>query len=160
MNTDNRDLDFWAIAEGRNLPPASARLLNWRFVRLDATGVLHCAFEPTEAFLNPAGLVQGGILAAMLDEAMSPVIAAVSRDNVFTQTLEMATCARPALAPSLVRDAYSIAGATLSFSRVRFSIYSKTTSQPRDKVLGFSSHRRGRWKEGTVLASPRSKSSP
>jgi len=89
MNTDNRDLDFWAIAEGRNLPPASARLLNWRFVRLDATGVLHCAFEPTEAFLNPAGLVQGGILAAMLDEAMSPVIAAVSRDNVFTQTLEM-----------------------------------------------------------------------
>ena len=89
MNTDNRDFDFWAIAEGRNLPPASARLLNWRFVRLDANGVLHCAFEPTEAFLNPAGLVQGGILAAMLDEAMSPVIAAVSRDNVFTQTLEM-----------------------------------------------------------------------
>jgi Thioesterase superfamily len=35
--------------------------------------------------------VQGGILATMLDEVMSPVVAAISRERVFTQTLEMKT---------------------------------------------------------------------
>ena len=91
MKADNSGLDFWAIVEGRISPPPSARLLNWRFVRLDEAGVLHCAFEAPEAFLNPAGFVQGGILAAMLDEAMSPVIAATSREAVLAQTLEMKT---------------------------------------------------------------------
>jgi uncharacterized protein (TIGR00369 family) len=82
--------DFWAIVEGRAQPPASARLLNWRFVGFDeAAGVLSCAFEATEAFLNPVGLVQGGLLAAMLDEATGPVAAAVSRGALLAQTLEM-----------------------------------------------------------------------
>ena len=90
MTADNPGLEFWAIVEGRALPPPSARLLNWRFVSLEA-GLLRCVFEPTEAFLNPAGLVQGGILTAMLDEAMSPVVAATSREAVFAQTLEMKT---------------------------------------------------------------------
>lgn len=82
--------DFWAIVDGRVEPPASAKLVGWRFVGFDeATGVLSCAFEATEAFLNPVGLVQGGILAAMLDEAMGPVAAAVSRGAVLAQTLEM-----------------------------------------------------------------------
>jgi acyl-coenzyme A thioesterase PaaI-like protein len=90
---DNSGLDFWAIVEGHVMPPPSARLVNWRFVRLDEA-VLHGAFAPTEAFLNPAGFVQGGILAAMLDEAMSPVVAAISREAVFVQTLEMKTSYR------------------------------------------------------------------
>ena len=54
---DNSGRDFRAIVEGHVTPPPSARLVNWRFVRLDEA-VLHCAFEPTEAFLNPAGFVQ------------------------------------------------------------------------------------------------------
>lgn len=91
MNVGNARLDFWAIVEGRALPPPSARLLNWRFVRLDDAGVLHCAFEATEAFLNPAGFVQGGILSAMLDEAMGPVLAATSREPLLAQTLELKT---------------------------------------------------------------------
>ena len=91
MTAESSGLDFWAIVEGRALPPPSARLLNWRFVGLDDAGVLHCAFEPTEAFLNPAGFVRGGILAAMLDEAMGPVVAATSREKVLAQTLEMKT---------------------------------------------------------------------
>lgn len=82
-------LDFWAIAEGRVPPPPSARLVGWRFLGLDDGGILSCSFEATEALLNPAGLVQGGILATMLDEAMGPVVAAISRERIFTQTLEM-----------------------------------------------------------------------
>ena|SRR5689334_8898113 len=87
MNAETTD--FWAVAEGRAPPPASARLVNWRFIGLDGAGVLSCAFEATADFLNPAGVLQGGILAAMLDEAMGPVLAAVSREPAFTQTLEM-----------------------------------------------------------------------
>ena len=87
--SDAHSIDFWAVAEGRALPPPSARLVNWRFIDLSEDDVLSCAFEATDAFLNPAGFVQGGILAAMLDEAMGPVVAAVSREPVFTQTLEM-----------------------------------------------------------------------
>ena len=82
--------DFWAIVNGQASPPPSAQLVNWRFVAFDeATGVLSCAFEATHAFLNPVGLVQGGILAAMLDEAIGPVAAAVSHGAVLAQTLEM-----------------------------------------------------------------------
>jgi uncharacterized protein (TIGR00369 family) len=98
MNMDNAALDFWAIVDGRALPPPSARLLGWRFVRLDDAGVLHCAFEATEAFLNPTGFVQGGIVAAMLDEAMGPVVAATTRQPLLAQTLELKT--------SFLRGAY------------------------------------------------------
>lgn len=90
MSATETSLNFSDIVEGRALPPPSARLLGWRFVSLDQeAGVLRCAFEATEAFLNPAGVVQGGILASMLDEAMGPVTAAVSGGEVFAQTLEM-----------------------------------------------------------------------
>jgi uncharacterized protein (TIGR00369 family) len=90
MSDTGSTTDFWAIVEGRASPPASARLVNWRFAGFDeATGVLSSTFEATEAFLNPVGLVQGGMLAAMLDEAMGPVAAAVSRGATLAQTLEM-----------------------------------------------------------------------
>ena len=90
MNANHPDsMDLWAVAEGRASPPPSARLVNWRFIGISEDGVLSCAFEATDAFLNPAGFVQGGILAAMLDEAMGHVVAAVSREPVFAQTLEM-----------------------------------------------------------------------
>jgi len=90
MSATETSLNFSDIVEGRALPPPSARLLGWRFVALDVeAGVLSCAFEASEAFLNPAGVIQGGILASMLDEAMGPVAAAVSGGEVFAQTLEM-----------------------------------------------------------------------
>lgn len=89
MRATETSLNFSDIVEGRALPPPSARLLGWRFVSLDAeAGVLSSAFEATEAFLNPVGVIQGGILAAMLDEATGPVAAAVSGGAVFARTLE------------------------------------------------------------------------
>lgn len=90
MSTTETSLNFRDIVEGRALPPPAARLLGWRFVGLNqATGTLSCGFEASEAFLNPVGVVQGGILASMLDEAMGPVMAAVSGGEIFAQTLEM-----------------------------------------------------------------------
>jgi len=90
MSATETSLNFRDIVEGRALPPPAARLLGWRFVGFEqATATLSCSFEATEAFLNPAGVVQGGILASMLDEAMGPVAAAVSGGEIFAQTLEI-----------------------------------------------------------------------
>lgn len=85
-----RTYDFQQIADGLAEPPASARLLGWSFVSIDqANARLTCSFQAIEAFLNPAGFVQGGLLAAMLDETMGPVAAAVTGEAIFAQTLEM-----------------------------------------------------------------------
>jgi uncharacterized protein (TIGR00369 family) len=105
MNDLVKHLDFWAIVEGREPPPPAARLLGWRFIGLDEHGVLSCSFEATEAMLNPAGVVQGGMLAAMLDEIMGPLVAAISREQVFTQTLEMKiSYMRPAHAGTILGE--------------------------------------------------------
>lgn len=82
--------DFLAIAEGRAEPHPSARLLGWSLIGYDAaSGALACRFDPPETVLNPGGVVQGGVLAAMLDETMSPVIAAATGRPIFALTLEM-----------------------------------------------------------------------
>lgn len=82
--------DYFAIANGDVAPPPSARLLGWRPLGFDPeTGMLSASFEAIEAFLNPAGMVQGGILAAMLDDTLGPVASAVAGGALFAQTLEM-----------------------------------------------------------------------
>lgn len=71
-------------------PPPAARLLGWRLEHFDPHArTLRCSFDAGEQFLNPAGVVQGGILAAMLDEAMGPLASFIQQKNVFSQTLEM-----------------------------------------------------------------------
>ncbi|CAN7601808.1 PaaI family thioesterase [Neorhizobium sp. LjRoot104] len=46
-------------------PPPAARLLGWRLEHFDPEAqILRCSFHIGEQFLNPAGVVQGGILAA------------------------------------------------------------------------------------------------
>ncbi len=83
-------VDYNAIVEGRAAPPPSARLLGWRHLGFDKeTGTLRASFEATADFLNPAGMVQGGMLAAMLDDTLGPVASAVSGGALFAQTLEM-----------------------------------------------------------------------
>jgi len=47
------------------------------------------AFEGRAEFLNPAGFIQGGILAAMLDDTMGPTALLVSGGTVFTATISM-----------------------------------------------------------------------
>jgi acyl-coenzyme A thioesterase PaaI-like protein len=54
--------------EGRADPPPAAQLLGFRLIEIDPEeGTIEVAFTATEQFLNPAGTVQGGFLAAMLD---------------------------------------------------------------------------------------------
>jgi len=98
---------FWDIVAGRHPAPPAAQLLGWQFRDFDeATGRLYCSFEATPAFLNPAGTVQGGILAAMLDEAMGPVAAAISGGSFLSQTLEAKTSyLRPGRVGTIFADA-------------------------------------------------------
>jgi uncharacterized protein (TIGR00369 family) len=63
--------------EGRATPPPAAVLLGWELVAVDPeAGTIEMAFEATEQFLNPFGMVQGGLLAAMLDDTLGPALVA------------------------------------------------------------------------------------
>lgn len=70
--------------------PPCARLLGWRLLEQNAEeGRVRIGFDAREDFLNPAGYVQGGILTAMLDDAMGPAALVASGGALFTSTINM-----------------------------------------------------------------------
>ena len=72
-----REGPFWDVMEGRADPPPAAQLLGFRLVEIDpGRGTIEVSFTATEQFLNPAGTVQGGFLAAMLDDTLGPALVA------------------------------------------------------------------------------------
>ena len=79
---------FWDMIEGRLPAPPAARLLGWKLDRIDPDqGAIRVQFEGKEEFLNPVGSIQGGILAAMLDDTLGPAAAALLGGEAFAQTL-------------------------------------------------------------------------
>jgi uncharacterized protein (TIGR00369 family) len=94
-----REGPFWDMVEGRRPPPPVARLLGWTLDSMDEErGTIRVEFTATADFLNPIGTVQGGILAAMLDDTMGPAAVILLGGSGFPQTLELKT--------SFVRPAY------------------------------------------------------
>jgi uncharacterized protein (TIGR00369 family) len=70
--------------------PPIADLLGWEIVDADAErGWIKIAFQTRPEFLNPAGYVQGGILAAMLDDTMGPAALLTSGGERYTATIDM-----------------------------------------------------------------------
>jgi len=70
--------------------PPCARLLGWHL--LDAKpeqGWIRIGFEGKPEFLNSAGYIQGGILAAMLDDTMGPAVFTMTRGELYTATIDM-----------------------------------------------------------------------
>ena len=66
------------------------KLLGWKFLELDASQqVIKVEMQARPEFVNPAGLIHGGMLAAMLDETLSPVLAANLGPGEFAPTLEI-----------------------------------------------------------------------
>ncbi len=98
---------FWDMIEGRLPAPPAARLLGWRLERGDPEGgSIRVQFEGKSEFLNPVGSIQGGILAAMLDDTLGPAAAAALGGEAFAQTLELKTSfLRPARPGALFGDA-------------------------------------------------------
>ncbi len=70
--------------------PPTAQLLGWRLISLDAAaGEIEVGFEGKPEFVNPAGVIQGGILTAMLDDAMGPLIVIMTQGRLFGVTIDL-----------------------------------------------------------------------
>jgi len=76
-------LDYFA------LPPA-AKLLGWHLLDArPAEGWIRIGFDGKPEFCNPAGFVQGGMLAAMLDDTMGPAVFVMTEGRLYTTTITM-----------------------------------------------------------------------
>jgi uncharacterized protein (TIGR00369 family) len=81
---------FWDAVEGRAPLPAAAVTLGWELVAVNPDeGTIEVAFAATDAFLNPAGVVQGGFLAAMLDDTLGPALVAGLDPGDFAPTTDL-----------------------------------------------------------------------
>lgn len=81
---------FWDVMDGRTPPPPAAALLGWELVGVDPeAGTIVVTFEATEAFLNPVGVIQGGFLAAMLDDTLGPALVATLGPGEFAPTTDL-----------------------------------------------------------------------
>ena len=81
---------FWAAARGEIPPPPAAALLGWKVLEAEpGSGRIRVQFEAGRDFTNPMGNVQGGFLAAMLDDTLGPALATTFEENEFAPTLEL-----------------------------------------------------------------------
>jgi uncharacterized protein (TIGR00369 family) len=86
----DKDSYFWKRFEGRVPPPPCAKTLGNEIVRVDSESrTIEINFEAKAEFLNPAGNVQGGFLAAMLDDTMGPALMSTLAAGEFAPTLNL-----------------------------------------------------------------------
>ena len=95
---------FWDEMEGRTPMPPAARLLGRRVIEVDPeAGTITVEFSAREDFLNSAGTIQGGFLAAMLDSTLGPALRAMLGPGQFAATLELkVSFIRPAKVGELI----------------------------------------------------------
>ncbi len=92
-----------AVASGAPPPPAAA-LLGWQALLIEP-GRVRVRYAADERFYNPHGCVQGGFIAAMLDDAMGPAGLTLLGPGEFAPTLEIkVTFLRPARAGTLIAE--------------------------------------------------------
>ncbi len=77
-------------SKGAAIPPSAAVLLGWKLASVDPSAeTIEVLFTATEQFLNPAGDVQGGFLAAMLDDTLGPALVATLEDGQWAPTIDL-----------------------------------------------------------------------
>ncbi|MQA09258.1 MAG: hotdog fold thioesterase [Pseudonocardiaceae bacterium] len=91
VNTDTqRQGLFWDVLAGRVAPPPAAVTLGWELLEVHPEqGTIKVAFRAGEQFVNPAGVIQGGFLAAMLDDTLGPALVATLPEGQFAPTLDL-----------------------------------------------------------------------
>jgi uncharacterized protein (TIGR00369 family) len=90
MHAMKRDNEFWDVLEGNGTIPAAAKTLGWQLVNANPdAGTVEVAFTADDRFLNPAGVVQGGFLAAMLDDTLGPALVATLGRGQFAPTADL-----------------------------------------------------------------------
>jgi uncharacterized protein (TIGR00369 family) len=81
---------FWDFVEGRSAAPPIAQLLGFELLAVDPDEMtIEVGFTATEAFVNPAGDVQGGMLCAMLDDTLGPALVATLGDGEWAPTTDL-----------------------------------------------------------------------
>ena len=86
----HREGPFWDAMEGRVPPPPAAVTLGFKPLEIDpARGTIRVQFEAKREFLNPIGVVQGGFVAAMLDDTLGPALVCTLPPDHFAPTIEL-----------------------------------------------------------------------
>lgn len=86
----NKNNFFWRMHRGELPPPSIGVTFNTRFDNIDVEkGTLDAHFIVGEAFTNPMGNIQGGIVSAMLDDTMGPAVGAMLNHDEFAPTLNL-----------------------------------------------------------------------
>jgi uncharacterized protein (TIGR00369 family) len=86
----DREAFFWQIMDGKLPAPPCADTLGVAFANVrPEEGTIEVRFVARTEFLNPAGAVQGGFIAAMLDDAMGPALAATLQRGEFAPTANL-----------------------------------------------------------------------
>lgn len=70
--------------------PPIAQLLGWELIaERPEEGEIELAFHPDERLTNPRGQVQGGIVAAMLDDTMGPALVSMTGGAYIPASIDM-----------------------------------------------------------------------
>lgn len=70
--------------------PPIATLLGWELIAEDpSAGTIEIAFHPDARMLNPRGTVQGGIVAAMLDDTMSSALVSMTGGTIMPSSVDL-----------------------------------------------------------------------
>jgi uncharacterized protein (TIGR00369 family) len=70
--------------------PPAAELLGWELIAEDPeAGTIEIAFHPDGRMLNPQGSVQGGFVAAMLDDTMGPALVSMSGGTLMPRSIDL-----------------------------------------------------------------------
>ena len=77
-----------AAATNGEGPPNCARTLGWEAISIEP-GHVRVRFQGREQFCNGMGNIQGGFLAAMLDDSMGPAIFSELEEGMLAPTLEI-----------------------------------------------------------------------
>lgn len=87
--------------------PPCAMWLGWTLLEIDsAKQLIRARFRPKPDMLNPHGTVQGGMVAAMLDEAMGAALFYLGGKVLRASTVSLTvSCLRPALPGELCAQA-------------------------------------------------------
>lgn len=99
---------FHDIHEGRQPHPPVALLLGWKTIEFDdQKGFIRGEMQAKEAFLNPAGVIQGGMICAMLDNAAGLAVLCTLEAGQTAPSLELKTSfMRPATVGKYIGEAW------------------------------------------------------
>ncbi|MGC2774152.1 MAG: PaaI family thioesterase [Bradyrhizobium sp.] len=104
--------------------PPCAKLLGWRLLDANpAKGWIRIGFDGKPEFCNPAGFIQGGLLASMLDDTMGPAVFAMTEGRLYTATVSMTiNFIAPAKPGPLIGEArVTQLGKTIAFMEARLT---------------------------------------